>query len=51
MMITLLKKGFSSAGHVNDMINGDSLLKRTQEEQDEIIKRLLLDLSEILINI
>ena len=29
MMITLLKKGFSSAVHVNDMINGDSLLKRT----------------------
>lgn len=33
------------------MVNGDAVLDRNQDQQDEIIRRLLLDLSEILTNI
>ena len=50
-IITLLKKCFNAALKATEMSNGDAVLNRTQEEQDDIIKRLLLDLSEILINI
>lgn len=51
MMISLLKKGFAAALRVTEMINGESVQHRAQHEQDEIIKRLLLDLSEILTTI
>jgi len=51
MIITLLKKCFNAALKVTEMINGDSVLSHSQKEQDEIIRRLLLDMSEILTNI
>jgi hypothetical protein len=50
-MITLLKKSFNAALRVTEMTNGDLVLSRTQQQQDDIIKRLLLDLSELLTNI
>ena len=51
MMITLLKKCFNAALKVTEMTNGDTVLQCSQNEQDDIIKRLLLDMSEILTNI
>lgn len=51
MMTALLKKSFSASLRVTEMVNGDPLLERDREDQDEIIKRLLLDMSEILTNI
>lgn len=51
MIITLLKKCFNAALKVTEMINGDAVMERSRAEQDEVIKRLLLDLSEILTNI
>jgi len=33
------------------MINGDSVLQRTRSEQDDIIRRLLLDFVEIMTNL
>lgn len=50
-IITLLKKCFNAALRVTEMVNGDAVLTRSQAQQDEIIRRLLLDLSEILVNI
>ena len=51
MMITLLKKCFNSSLKITEMVNGDTVLQHSQHEQDEIIKRLLLDMVEILTNI
>lgn len=51
MMITLLKKCFNAALKVTEMTNGDTVLQCSQNEQDDIIKRLLLNMSEILTNI
>lgn len=33
------------------MVNGDAVLQRTQSEQDDIIRRLMLDLCEIMTNL
>jgi hypothetical protein len=46
----MLKKCFNASLKVTEMINGDSILNRTQQEQDAIIKRVLLDFCEILTN-
>jgi hypothetical protein len=43
-----VKKCFNAALKVTEMISGDSILNRSKAEQDEIIKRLLLNLCEIL---
>ena len=50
-VITVLKKLFNSSLKVNDMINGDAVLQRTRAEQDDIIRRLLLDFVEIMTNL
>lgn len=50
-IMTLLKKSFNAALKVTEMVNGDAVLQRSQAEQDDIIRRLLLDLSEIMTNL
>jgi len=50
-IMTLLKKSFNAALKVTEMVNGDAVLNRSQSEQDDIIRRLLLDLSEIMTNL
>ena len=48
----MLKKTFSTSLKINDMIRGDGIaLQRTRSEQDDIIKRLMLDLIEIMANV
>ena len=50
-IITMLKKNFSSSSKVSDMIMGAGVILRTREEQDEIIRRLMLDFVEIMSNV
>lgn len=50
-IMTLLKKSFNAALKVSEMVKGDAVLNRSQAEQDDIIRRLLLDLSEIMTNL
>lgn len=50
-IITSLRKSFSSAVKVSSMVSGDAVFKKSREEQDSIIKRLLLDFVEILRNL
>ena len=50
-IIALLKRNFSTSIKVSDMIKGQFILIKTREEQDEIIKRLMLDLIEIMANV
>jgi hypothetical protein len=50
-IMTLMKKSFNAALKVSEMVKGDAVLNRSQSEQDDIIRRLLLDLSEIMTNL
>ena len=50
-IISMLKKAFATSLKVSDMIRGDGVVQRTRSEQDEIIKRLMLDLIEIMSNV
>ena len=47
----MLKKTFSTSLKISDMVAGDAVLQRTRSEQDDIIKRLLLDMIEIMANV
>ena len=52
MMITMLKKVFSTSVKVSELISGQSFfVERTRSEQDDIIKRLLIGLIEIMSNV
>jgi hypothetical protein len=50
-ILSMLRKSFSSCIKVSDMIAGNGVVQRTRTEQDNIIKKLMLDLIEIMINI
>lgn len=50
-IITMLKKNFSSSSKVSDMIMGAGVIMRTRAEQDDIIRRLMLDFVEIMTNV
>ena len=50
-IITLLKKSFTTSLKVSDMIRGDGVVSYNRNEQDEIIKSLMLDLIEIMSNV
>lgn len=51
MMISHLKRCFTAALRVSEMSRGELVIDKSQAEQDEIIKRLLLDLSELMTQI
>lgn len=50
-IITMLKKTFATSLKISDMVAGDAVLQRIRSEQDDIIKRLLLDMIEIMANV
>ena len=50
-IISMLKKNFSACIKVSDMINLAGVIQRTRSEQDDIIRRLLLDIVEIMSNV
>ena len=50
-IINMLKKNFSSSLKVSDMMVNAGVIQRTRSEQDDIIRRLLLDFVEIMANV
>jgi len=50
-IIFMLKKNFNSSIKVSDMIMGAGVISRTRTEQDDIIRRLMLDFVEIMTNV
>ena len=50
-LVNMLKKSFSACLRVSDMIKGEDVIDRTRTEQDEIIKKLMLDFIEIMYNV
>lgn len=50
-IINMLKKNFNSSLKVSDMMVGTGVIQRTRSEQDDIIRRLLLDFVEIMSNV
>ena len=50
-IITMLKRNFSSALKVSDIMVNAGVILRTRSEQDDIIRRLLLDFVEIMSNV
>lgn len=50
-IITMLKKNFSASHKVSDMIMGAGVIMRSRAEQDDIIRRLMLDFVEIMTNV
>ena len=50
-IINMLKKNFSTSLKVSDMMVDAGVIQRTRSEQDDIIRRLLLDFVEIMSNV
>ena len=50
-IIGMLKKNFSASVKVCDMMHNAGVLQRTRSEQDDIIRRLMLDIVEIMTNV
>ena len=50
-IINMLKKNFSTSLKVSDMMVDAGVIQRTRSEQDNIIRRLLLDFVEIMSNV
>lgn len=46
-----MKKCFNNSLKVTEMTNGDAVFAKSQKDQDETIKRLLFDFSDLLQNI
>lgn len=47
----MLKKAFSSSVKIGDMVRGAMIIDRTRSQQDQIIKRAMLDYAEIMTNL
>lgn len=50
-ILSMFKKCFTTSLKIADMIRGDMIIERTRSEQDDIIKRIMLDFAEIMTNL
>lgn len=47
-ILTMFKRAFKSSVKITEMIKGEAMVERTRSEQDQIIKRIMLDYAEIM---
>jgi len=50
-ILSMFKRSFTASLKITDMIRGDMIIERTRSEQDEVIKRIMLDYAEIMTNL